>query len=75
MTRDGPTLATSDWPKGMGRPAAGALAHAGIAHLDQLVKYTEAEILALHGVGPKALGVLREALAAKGLSFKQPGDS
>ena len=66
---------TPDWPKGICRPAAGAFAHAGIAHLGQLAEYTEAEVLALHGMGPKALGVLREALAAKGLSFKQPGDS
>ncbi|MDQ3656842.1 MAG: DNA-binding protein [Chloroflexota bacterium] len=73
MTDDGSTLPASNWPKGMGRPAAGALTHAGITYLDQLVDYTEAEILALHGVGPKALGVPREVLAAKGLTFREPG--
>lgn len=73
MTQPGPTLSASDWPKGTGRPAAGALSHAGITHLDQLVDYTEAEILSLHGVGPKAVGVLREALATKGLAFRAPG--
>lgn len=45
----------SEWPKGMVRPAAGAFSHAGITHLDQLVDYTETEILALHGVGPAAV--------------------
>ncbi|NEE36127.1 DNA-binding protein, partial [Streptomyces sp. SID7982] len=30
---------------------------------------TAAEVLALHGVGPKAIRVLREALAAEGLAF------
>jgi hypothetical protein len=41
----------------------------GITRLEQLTQLTEAEILKLHGVGPKAVGVLRTALSAKGLSF------
>ena len=31
----------------------------------------EAEIGKLHGVGPKALRILRQTLAKRGLSFKQ----
>ena len=58
-----------DLPAGIGRPARGALAVAGITRLEQLTQLTEAEILKLHGVGPKAVGVLRTALSAKGLSF------
>jgi hypothetical protein len=30
---------------------------------------TEAELLALHGMGPNAVRVLREALRARGLAF------
>lgn len=58
-----------DFPHGAGNPARGALRHAGYTRLAQLTGVTAAEVLALHGVGPKAIGVLREALAAEGLSF------
>ncbi len=60
----------SDLPSKLGAPAERALANAGIKNLKQLTRFTEAEIKQLHGVGPNALGKLREALAAKGLSFK-----
>jgi hypothetical protein len=59
----------SDLPAKMGAPAERALANAGIKNLKQLTKFTEAEIKQLHGVGPNALGKLRQALADKGLSF------
>jgi uncharacterized protein YdhG (YjbR/CyaY superfamily) len=47
-----------------------ALDGAGITTLKQLTKVTEAELGQLHGMGPKALGILREALKVKGWSFK-----
>ena len=50
-------------------PAQRALAGAGYTDLEQLAQATEAEILALHGMGPTAMKVLREALAEKGLAF------
>lgn len=59
----------SDLPDGIGRPATQALAAAGYSRLEQFTTVGEAEILRLHGMGPKALGVIREALAARGLSF------
>ena len=31
---------------------------------------SEAELLTLHGVGPRAIRILREHLAAAGLSFR-----
>ena len=52
-------------------PAQRALDSAGIANLKQLSKFTEVEVAQLHGMGPNALGKLREALKAEGLSFKQ----
>ena len=58
----------SDLPK-LAQPAQRALAAAGIQRLEQLTKFSEAEIKQLHGMGPNALGKLRQALADKGLSF------
>jgi predicted flap endonuclease-1-like 5' DNA nuclease len=56
-------------------PAARALAGAGYTRLAQLTKVTEKELLQLHGMGPKAVRILREALAAQGLAFKpEPKD-
>jgi len=60
---------TSAFPK-IGAPAARALESAGYSHIEQLTKITEAELGQLHGMGPKALGILRETLKGKGLSFK-----
>lgn len=51
-------------------PANDALNHFGIYYLEELTKYTEKEILALHGMGPKALRILKEALQEKKLQFK-----
>ncbi|MEV3985366.1 hypothetical protein [Nonomuraea sp. NPDC049758] len=51
-----------DLPKAIGGPATRALAGAGITMLTQVAALTDAELLALHGVGPKAVRVLREAL-------------
>ena len=59
----------SDLPAGLAKPAQRALAGAGYVRLAQLAKVSEAEVLKLHGMGPKALDQLRRALAAKGLSF------
>ncbi|WP_274910617.1 helix-hairpin-helix domain-containing protein [Streptomyces sp. WZ-12] len=52
-----------DLPKAIGGPATRALASAGISTLAQIAELTDAELLALHGVGPKAVRILREALA------------
>ncbi|MCH6269522.1 DNA-directed RNA polymerase subunit alpha C-terminal domain-containing protein [Neobacillus citreus] len=60
----------SDLPEKLAKPARRALEGAGIFRLDQLSKLSEEEILKLHGMGPKALGQIREALAAKGISFR-----
>jgi uncharacterized protein YdhG (YjbR/CyaY superfamily) len=60
---------TSAFPK-IGAPATRALEAAGYSRLEQLTKVTEAELGQLHGMGPKALGILRETLKEKGLSFK-----
>lgn len=58
----------SDLPK-ISEPATRALTNAGYSRLEQFTKVTEAEILKLHGVGPKAVRILNEVLKEKGLSF------
>jgi len=64
----------SDLPK-LGQPAHRALAAAGIQKLEQLTRFSEAEIKQLHGIGPNALAKLRQALAARGLSFAKGKES
>lgn len=64
-----------EWPKGVAKPAQRALAAAGYASVEELTTTTEAELAALHGMGPKALKILSEALHAKGLSFADEGSS
>ena len=59
----------SDLPSGLGKPALRALAAAGYVRLKQFTTVSEAEVLKLHGMGPKAMEQLREALASKGQGF------
>lgn len=46
----------------IGKPATRALAEAGIHTLDDLRDRDVNELASLHGVGPKAIRLLREAL-------------
>jgi hypothetical protein len=68
------TMATTDSPDELpariGRPALRALKGAGIHTLTQVAQRTEASLAALHGVGPKALGILKKSLAQRGTSFR-----
>ena len=54
----------------IGAPATRALNNIGVNFLEQLVNYTEQEISELHGVGPKAVRILKEAMLKIGISFK-----
>ena len=58
----------------IGNPARRALGHAGYTRLEQLASLSKKEVLKLHGVGPKALGILRAALTERGLSFREEAD-
>ena len=49
----------NDLPK-TSAPAQRALESAGITSLKQLTEVTEEDLLQLHGMGQKALGILRE---------------
>jgi predicted flap endonuclease-1-like 5' DNA nuclease len=50
----------------IGAPALRALASIGVTRLEQVADRSEAELLALHGFGPRALRILQDALAEKG---------
>jgi hypothetical protein len=56
-------------PEGLAKPARRALAQAGFTRLEQFTKVTEADVARLHGMGPRALRQIREALAANRISF------
>jgi predicted flap endonuclease-1-like 5' DNA nuclease len=54
---------TDELPEGIGRPATDALAAIGVTTLSRVAEMSDADLLALHGVGPKALRILRDTLA------------
>jgi hypothetical protein len=60
------------FPAGVGGPALRALHGAGVRTLPDLERWSAAELLALHGMGPRGVRILREALAASGRRFRQP---
>jgi hypothetical protein len=56
-------------PRSIGAPATRALTAAGYTELSQLADVPAAELAKLHGVGPKALRLLQEALHERGMSL------
>lgn len=70
-TKSAPSSGTTALlPKGVSQPATRALATIGVTKVDQLTKHREADVAVLHGMGPKALGILKAELEATGKSFK-----
>ncbi len=57
------------FPKNLSAPAQRALVNAKVTTLKKLAKYTEDEILELHGIGPSSIPKLRTALQSHGLAF------
>jgi hypothetical protein len=68
-TRDVPAQ-IGDLPP-IGRPANSALLAAGITTLEQITTHSQRELLAMHGVGPRAIRILEAALEERGLTFGQ----
>lgn len=68
-----PAPAQEDSLPKIGAPATRALAGIGITRLRQLTRVSRAELAELHGMGPKALGILEKALADEELAFRAPG--
>jgi predicted flap endonuclease-1-like 5' DNA nuclease len=57
----------------IGAPATRALAAVGVTRLSEVASWPAADLLALHGVGPRAIRLLREALASRGMSLAGEG--
>lgn len=62
-------MSTRDLPP-IGRPATSALLEAGITTLAQVAASSRRDLLAMHGVGPRAIRLLAEALSERGLTWK-----
>jgi hypothetical protein len=62
-------MTDDDLPATIGRPALAALRAAGIDRLSEVARHREKELLALHGVGPRAVRILGAELAERGLEF------
>ena len=60
----------ADIPPSIGKPAATALAALEANSLGEVSQFTEAELLATHGIGPKAIRILKEVLAQRNIDFK-----
>jgi predicted flap endonuclease-1-like 5' DNA nuclease len=58
-----------DLPNEIGKTAARELSLNGITSLEQVARYSREELLAIHGVGAKAIRILEGALATEGLGF------
>ena len=67
------TGSDTEFPHGIGKVATRELALNGYTRYDQLTGVTAAELLRIHGIGPKAIRILREELSARGLSFAGEG--
>ena len=61
----------SAFPRGISGPALRALSAAGVRSVADLSRWSERDLAALHGMGPKALAVLKDALAAAGEGFRR----
>jgi predicted flap endonuclease-1-like 5' DNA nuclease len=61
----------TEFPHGIGRVAKRELAANGFVRYDQLTGISRRELLAIHGIGPKAVRILDEELARQGRAFAE----
>jgi hypothetical protein len=59
----------TEFPHAIGRVAKRELAANGFTRYEQLTRTTARELLAIHGIGPKAVRILGHELATRGLAF------
>jgi hypothetical protein len=64
-----PDTPSTDFPLTIGKVAMRELHVNGYFRLEQLTHVTEKELLKIHGIGQKAVRLLRAALDEQGLSF------
>ena len=59
----------TEFPHAVGRVAKRELAAHGFTRYEHLTRTTQKELLAIHGIGPKAVRILNAELADRDLSF------
>lgn len=59
-----------EFPPSIGKVAYRNLISQGIMSLEQACKFTEKELLHIHGVGPKAVKIIKEELLKLNKSLK-----
>jgi predicted flap endonuclease-1-like 5' DNA nuclease len=72
MTHTPDVRPVGDLPNEIGKTAARELAVNGISSLKEVAAHSKKDLLAIHGVGPKAIAILDLVLAARGLRFREP---
>lgn len=66
------TASDAEWKAlGLAAPARRALINAKILKLSQLAKHREADVAALHGMGPNALKTIKAAMKTSKITFKK----
>jgi hypothetical protein len=71
LASDAQTAASKgNCPLGIAQPALRALLAAGLTSLERVGHVTEEQLAGLHGMGPKAIKTLREALHQRRMDFK-----
>lgn len=60
----------SNFPESMGKIAPRELIANNIKNLNDAANYSEKDLLAIHGVGPKAIRIIKEELAKTNLHLK-----
>ncbi|MEV6285464.1 hypothetical protein [Kribbella sp. NPDC051770] len=63
-------IPATEFTRRIGKVADRELALNGYTTYEQLTSVTPKELLAIHGVGPKAIRILEEELTALGLAFE-----
>jgi hypothetical protein len=69
-TKEAAAMSQPDQLPRIGAPATRALASIDVTRLSQLTEHRADDLLKLHGMGPRAVGILRQALAEQGLSLR-----
>lgn len=59
----------TEFPHGIGRVAKRELASHGYTRYEDLTRASAKELLAIHGIGPKAVRILGEELAVRRMAF------
>lgn len=57
--------------KGLSKPAIRALNSINVTSLADITKYSEQDLLSLHGFGPKGIRIVKEILTEQGLSLNK----